>query len=98
MGKLISIYFVATLNASLDGKAENTNPNSGVSDCFMRDLTDMYVTMLDLAPLPLNVVLRVPSDGSNVSVTAYDQPAGSVPDFLGTSAFNGTDSKKHLGL
>lgn len=88
MGNLISIDFTATLNASLDGKAENTNPNSGVQDCYMQDLTDMYVTMLDSSLLPLNVTLRYPSDGTNVSVTAFD---GTL-DFLGTSAFSGNDS------
>ena len=87
MGRLISVYFTATLNGTLYGEAENkaTRP---VEAAWMGVDTDMYVVMLNGQHLPLYVLLRVPSNGSSVNVGPYDQ----IHDFLGSDSFNGTDA------
>jgi len=86
MGRLISVYFSATLNATLYGEAEN-KAASPVQNAWMNVDTNMYVEMLNGQHLPLEVLLRVPKTGT-VSVGAFD----GTWDFLGPSAFNGTDA------
>jgi len=86
MGRLISVYFSATLNATLYGEAEN-RALAPVPNAWMTVDTDMYVEMLNGQHLPLEVMLRVPKTGT-VSVGAFD----GTWDFEGSSAFNGTDA------
>jgi len=91
MGKLISVYFAATLNATLDGAAENGAPKPVQNAYFAVDAY-MDAVMINGQHIPLQVYLRVPETGG-INVTAYD----GVWDFLGTSSFNGSDANDTWG-
>jgi hypothetical protein len=91
MGELISVYFTATLNATLNGAAENRALTS-VQNAYFDVDAYMDAVMINGQHIPLQVYLRVPEAGG-VNVTAYD----GVLDFLGTSSFNGSDANDTWG-
>ena len=91
MGKLISVYFSATLNATLNGAAENGAPKP-VQNAYIAIDAYLDAVMIDGQHLPLKVFLRVPETGG-INVTAFD----GFSDFIGTSAFNGTDANDTWG-
>jgi len=83
MGNLISVDFAASLNATMDGAAENTGP-SPVNGAYMAADADMYVDMINGDRLALQVSLETGS----TDLTAWD---GNT-DFQGTSGFSASDS------
>ena len=91
MGELKSVYFTATLNATLDGEAENRALRSVQNAYFAVDAY-MDAVMINGQHIPLQVFLRVPETGG-INVTAFD----GVWDFLGTSSFNGSDANDTWG-
>jgi hypothetical protein len=70
-GRLISVDFKATLNASLVGKAENL-ADEPVPNAYMAVDTNMSVLMINGKQLPLKVLLRIPKTGFT-SVSGWDQ-------------------------
>lgn len=92
LGKLLSVYFTVTLNATLYGAAENRASGTVAEATIVVD-TDMYVEMINGQKLPLYVLLNV----SATNISGFDQPPGSIPDYEGTSAFNGTDANDTWG-
>ena len=91
MGELISVYFTATLNATLDGAAEN-RAHAPVHNAYFAVDAYMDAVMINGQHIPLQVYLRVPETGG-INVTAFD----GVWDFLGTSSFNGSDANDTWG-
>jgi hypothetical protein len=85
LGRLISVDFTATLNASLNGYAQNL-AGDPVAQAYMRVYTDMYVEMINGQHLPLNVFLRIPNDPSDYIYV------GPTPD-----SFSGTDAADTWG-
>jgi len=91
MGELISVYFTATLNATLEGAAEN-RALTPVQNAYFAVDAYMDAVMINGQHIPLQVYLRVPKTGG-INVTAFD----GVWDFLGTSSFNGSDANDTWG-
>ncbi len=88
LGNLIAVDFTASLNATVDGAAENKAP-SPVNGAYIAADADMYVDMINGDRLSLVVNLETaPTD-----LTAYD---GSV-DYQGTSAFSASDADDTQG-
>ena len=88
MGRLISVYFTATLNATLYGAAENKASGKVDKASIVVD-TDMFVEMINGQKLPLYVRLN----NSTTNISGFD----GTWDFLGPSAFNGTDANDTWG-
>jgi len=83
LGNLISVNFTASLNATIDGGAENTAPDGGVEDAYIAANADMYVDMINGDRLTLQVHLATaPKD-----LTKYDNTL----DYGGTSGFSDSD-------
>ena len=88
LGNLISVDFTASLNATVDGAAENKAP-SPVYGAYMAVDADMYVDMINGDRLSLAVNLATPP----TDLTKFD---GFV-DFQGTSAFSASDAADTWG-
>ena len=84
LGRLISVDFTASLNASIDGAAENLDPDSGVTGAHMSADADMSVEMINGDDLSLHVEL----DTGTHDVSAFD----GTKDLQGTSAFSASDA------
>jgi len=83
LGNLISVDFTASLNATVDGGAENMAPSGGVEDAYISADADMYVDMINGDRLTLQVHLATaPKD-----LTQYDNTL----DYGGTSGFSDSD-------
>jgi len=99
MGRLISVYFEATLNATVYGQATNFAPGTVPLATIVVD-TDMYVEMINGKKLPLDVRLNiskenVPGNGGSFNGTDandtwgyvyYDDPAN-VTYYSGIGTF-----------
>lgn len=83
LGRLISVDFTASLNASINGSAENLDPDSGVIGAYMSADADMSVEMINGDQLSLLVNL----DTGTHDVSAFDGNR----DLQGTSAFSASD-------
>jgi hypothetical protein len=88
LGNLISVDFTASLNATLDGKAENMGPSEVVGSYIDVD-ADMYVDMINKDRLPLHLKLAT----APLTVSPYD---GNL-DYGGTSGFSSSDADSILG-
>ena len=82
LGRLISVDFTASLNASVDGAAENTGP-SPVNGAYVSADADMSVEMINGDQLSLHVDLET---GTH-DVSAFD----GTRDGQGSSAFSASD-------
>lgn len=89
LGNLISVDFTASLNASINGSAENTNPGSGVTGAYMSADADMSVEMINQDELSLHVEL----DTGTHDVSAFD----GNQDGQGSSAFSASDEDSTSG-
>lgn len=88
LGNLISVDFTASLNATVDGAAENKAP-SPVTGAYIAVDADMYVDMINGDRLSLQVNLATdPTD-----LTPFD----GFLDFQGTSAFSDSDADETWG-
>lgn len=83
LGRLISVDFTASLNASINGAAENLNDESGVTGAYLSADADMSVEMLNEDELSLHVEL----DSGTHDVDPYD----GTMDGEGPSAFSASD-------
>jgi len=72
LGNLVSVNFTASLNATMDGEAEN-NANSWFYDAYFTADADMYVDMLNGEKLTLQLNLE----------TDHEDLAPSTPPYLG---------------
>ncbi len=88
MGNLISVDFTASLNATVDGAAENQAP-SPVTGAYIAADADMYVDMINGDRLSLVVNLATaPTD-----LASYD----GTTDYQGPSAFSASDADDTQG-
>jgi hypothetical protein len=91
MGWLLSVDFRATLNGSLNARAENLAATP-VTTAYTAVNALMNVTMINGKLLPLDVLLRIPESGY-ISVSAYD----GTNDLMGPDSYNGTDADNTTG-
>ena len=103
LGRLISVNFTVTLNATTSGTATN-QAGSPVACASMLVTTDMDVAMINGDMLFLNVNLKIPSNGSCVTVPGHGSFSGSdnnstvgyvfysnptdIDDYIGTGTFD----------
>ncbi len=85
LGTLVSVNFIASLNGTLDAQAENLG-STGYTQCYVTDLAEMYLTMINGDDFYLNVALRVPKTGY-ASVGPFD----GAQDLMGSDTFSGQD-------
>ena len=89
LGNLISVDFTASLNATVDGGAENMAPLGGVEDAYISADADMYVDMINGDRLSLVVNLAT----AKTDLTKFDL----VLDYGGTSGFSASDADDTWG-